>query len=86
MTNPLGTMTSLEILDAIRTYATSTKRRKWYGDSKDSHCGILSALVNLVDTARENPSKFQGGMQHEREAEIASFLFAHCPETLKKVI
>lgn len=38
--------------------------------------GFLSALVNLVDTARENPDKFNG-IQAEREKEIVEFIISH---------
>lgn len=38
--------------------------------------GFLSALVNLVDTARENPELFQG-TQAKREKDIVEFILSH---------
>lgn len=38
---------------------------------------LMSALVNLVDTARENPDEFNGysnGLQLDREIQIRCFL------------
>lgn len=40
--------------------------------------GLLSALVNLVDTVRDNPNHFNGSnAQASREQAIVEFLLAH---------
>lgn len=64
-------MTKETMLRTLVRYATKDLHHKCRGGT-----GLLSALVNLVDTARENPDKFVG-QQWQREIEITEFLFGH---------
>jgi hypothetical protein len=43
----------------------------------DEGTGFLSAMVNLVDTAREEPERFGRRAQVYREEEIVLFILSH---------
>jgi len=53
--------------------------------AEEEACGIGSALVNLVDTARERPELFEHLTQEGREASIAAFLRGHSSTNLPQV-
>jgi len=77
-----NTSLELELIDTLRRYCTYSAQ-----PHQESTC-ILSALVNLVDTTREQPKMFDTAVngrrltQLEREEQIVLFLRAHCPQQL----
>jgi hypothetical protein len=64
-----------KLVEAIRDYANNTLN----GQCPDEGCGILSALVNTVDTAMERElfGYSQNRLQVEREVILVEFLVAH---------
>ena len=61
------------LIEAIRDYAQNTLD----GKCPDEGCGILSALVNMVDTAVEGQIVGNKGLQVNREAALVEFMLCH---------
>lgn len=77
-----NTSLELELIGTLSRYCARSVEPHEEGTS------ILSALVNLVDTAREQPKMFNSAVngrrltQLEREEQVVLFLKAHCPDRL----
>lgn len=71
-------MTQVEAIEALRDYCTRTLEGKT-GEAE----GVLSALVNLVDTVHENAKHRNPhgpsihGLQADREVAYVNFMLAH---------
>ncbi len=77
-----NTSLELELISTLHRYCARSVEPHEEGTS------ILSALVNLVDTAREQPKMFNSAVngrrltQLEREEQVVLFLKAHCSDRL----
>lgn len=73
----LLTQLQKDLISDLRKYADDS-RHPLINNIGESE-GILSALVNLVDTARDFPEMFTERPQGKRERVIVDFLLSHNP-------
>ena len=65
----------LQVITSLRNYCNDTLEGKT--DDCDNP-GVLSALVNTVDTAMENPDHpMRQGLQVQREIAVVDFILCH---------